>query len=257
MRRYRKKDHKENPLLPVSPAERRLLAGKSFLVILLLNYFFYQSLWAFIPLSAVGLVYYRMEEETLRRKKKESAKEQFKELMLLVSTGQRAGFSAENAFLSSYGDMRALYGKDSSICRMLQILQSGKENNIAFSELWKQIGCRMEITEIREFAQVYEISQESSGNMALIMEKTADIIVRKIETEKEIAVLLSEKRLEQKIMNLMPFFIMLYISVTSPGYFGILYRSFCGVLLMSAALGIYLLAYMLSVRIISGENFHF
>lgn len=257
MKRYRKKSAKEIPLLPLCPAEKRMLAIKSFLAVFLLNYFFYRSIWAFIPLSAVGILYYRMEEGTLRRKKKESAREQFKELMLLVSTGQRAGFSAENAFLSSYRDMQALYGKDSSICRMLQILRSGRENNIAFSKLWKQIGERIDIAEIKEFAQVYEISQESSGNTASVMEKTADIIVHKIETEKEIAVLLSEKRLEQKIMNLMPFFIMLYISVTSPDYFSGLYRCLGGVLLMSAALGIYLLAYMLSVRIVSGDGFYY
>ena len=86
------------------------------------------------------------------------------------------------------------------------------------------------------------------------MEKTADIIICKIEAEKEIGVLLSERRLEQKIMNFMPFLIMLYITITSPGYFSGLYRSFGGVLLMSAALAVYVLAYMLSVRMISAEK---
>lgn len=254
MKKYRENRCKEVFLLPVSPSERRKLTAKSVLVMTLLNYFFYRSFWAFIPLMMVGIVYYRMEERALYRKKKELAREQFKELMLLVSTGQKAGFSAENAFLSSYGDMKALYGKDSSVCRMLQILQSGRRNNIAFSKLWKQIGDRLDIAEIREFAQVYEISQESSGNMAAIMEKTADIIIRKIETEKEITVLLSERRLEQKIMNFMPFFIMLYITITSPDYFSGLYRSPGGVLLMSACLAVYLLAYMLSVRMTAPER---
>ena len=121
MKKFNKKRHKEVFLLPVSRAERRL------------NYFFYRSLWAFVPLLAVGLMYYRMEETALYRRKKEVAREQFKELLLLVSTGQKAGFSAENAFLSGYEDMKELYGKDSSVCRMLQILKSGRENNIAFS----------------------------------------------------------------------------------------------------------------------------
>lgn len=254
MKKHGKKRRKEVFLLPVSRAERRLPAIKSILVMVLLNYFFYRSLWAFIPLLAVGFLYYQMEETALYRRKKEAAREQFKELLLLVSTGQRAGFSAENAFLSGYEDMKELYGKDSSVCRMLQILKSGRENNTSFSELWRQIGERLDIAEIKEFAQVYEISQESSGNMAAIMEKTADIIICKIEAEKEIGVLLSERRLEQKIMNFMPFLIMLYITITSPGYFSGLYRSFDGVLLMSAALAVYVLAYMLSVRMISAER---
>lgn len=246
-------DNQKELLLFLSPSEKRYLTGKSIIIVLILNYFFYQSIWAFFPLSGIGFLYYRLERKYLLDKKKEAVREQFKELMLLVSTSQRAGFSAENSFISSYNDLRALYGRDSSICQIIMMLKSGRENNIAFSKLWKQIGESLEIDEIREFSQVYEISQHSSGNMASVMDKTADIIVRKIETEKEIAVLLSAKKLEQKIMNIMPFAIMLYISIASPGYFQGLYHTISGVLVMSICLLVYLGAYILSVRIISIE----
>ena len=89
--------------------------------------------------------------------------------------------------------------------------------------------------------------------MASIMEKTAAIIVHKIETDKEIRILLSAKRLEQKIMNLMPFLIMAYISLTSPGYFKGLYHCASGVMLMSICLLVYLAAYVMSIRIVSIE----
>lgn len=222
-------------------------------MVLILDYFFYQSVWALLPLSGIGFAYYKMEKKALYRKKKETVREQFKELMLLAATGQKAGYSAENAFLSSYQDMQALFGRDSSICRMICILKSGRENKISFPDLWKQMGSQLGITEIIEFAQVYEISQKSSGNMAAVMEKTANIIIHKIETEKEIAVLLSARILEQKIMNGMPFGIMLYISVTSPGYFKGLYHSPAGIFIMSFCLFIYLSAYVLSVRMMSIE----
>jgi len=240
-------------LLPVTAAEKRLLLIKSILTVLLLDYFFYQALWAVIPLSAVGYMYYRMEKRTLIRNKKEQAREQFKELLLLVSAGQKAGFSAENAFISSYADMKALYGRDSSVCRMINMLKSGRENNIPLPTLWRQIGNKLDIAEIREFAQIYEISHESSGNMASVMEKTASIIIHKIETEKELSVLLSARRLEQKIMNVMPFLIMLYIDITSPGYFDGLYRSLLGMVVMSACLCIYLGAYALSEKMVCIE----
>ena len=51
MKKPGKKRCKEVFLLPVSRAERRLPAIKSVLVMVLLNYFFYRSLWAFIPRS--------------------------------------------------------------------------------------------------------------------------------------------------------------------------------------------------------------
>lgn len=240
-------------LLFFTPAEKRILFGKSIGIILLLDFFFYQSLWALIPLSLVGFFYHRMEKKLLESDKKEQVREQFKELMLLVSTGQKAGYSVENAFISSYEDMKALYGKDSSICRMIQILKSGRENNVPFTDLWKQISSQLKIAEISEFACIYEISYKRSGNMASIMEKTAAIIVHKIETDKEIRILLSAKRLEQKIMNLMPFLIMAYISLTSPGYFKGLYHCASGVMLMSICLLVYLAAYVMSIRIVSIE----
>lgn len=235
----------------LSASERRYLLGKTFIVTLILDYFFYRSLWALLPLCGIGIGYYLMEKRILFQKKKDAAREEFKELMLVTATGQKAGYSAENAFLSSYQDMKGLYGEDSSVCHMLRFLKLGRENNTSFSILWKQMGNLIGLEEIIEFAQVYEISQKSSGNMAVIMEKTADIIVQKIETEKEIAVLLSARRLEQRIMNIMPFTIMGYINITSPSYFQGLYHSSAGILIMSLCLMVYIGAYVLSVYIIS------
>ncbi len=252
-KKLKRQGGKKESFFELSSAEKRMLLLKSMLVILGLDYFFYQSIWALAPLLGVGAVYYEMERHVIYQKKKEAAREQFKELLLLASVGQKAGYSAENAFLSSYSDMKALFGEKSSICRMINILRSGKENNRAFFQMWSQLGSQMEIEEITEFAQVYEIAHKSSGNIAAIMEKTAEIIIHRIETEKEIAVLLSGKRLEQKIMNVMPFLIMLYISITSPGYFRGLYHSLPGVVIMSICLIFYLIAYGLSVRISSIE----
>lgn len=246
-------DTSYSKLLSFTAREKRWLIAKSIFIVLFLDYLFYQSIWAVIPLFGAGYWYYQLEKRILIQKKKEQAREQFKELMLLAATGQKAGYSAENAFLSSYQDMRVLFGEDSTVCRMINILRSGRENNIAFSKLWQKMGNELQITEIIEFAQVYEISQKSSGNLASVMEKTADIIIHKIETEKEIAVLLSARRLEQKIMNVMPFLILLYISITSPGYFSGMYHSLSGILFMSVCLLIYLGAYVLSIHMISIE----
>lgn len=251
MKKLKEPDYDKSVFLPITFKEKRTLAIKGILVVFVLDYFFYRSLPAAVPLSVIGYFYYQMEKKALLKRKKEMAREQFKELMLLASTGQKAGYSPENAFISSYQDMKALYGKESAICHMIQTLKSGRENNIAFSRLWKQIGNQLGIAEISEFASIYEISNQCSGNMASVMEKTASVIVHKIETEKEITVMLSARELEQKIMNAMPFLIMLYINLTSPGYFNGLYHNLRGALLMTICLLVYLAAYVWSVRIAS------
>lgn len=241
----------EESLISLTKKEKVLLLIKTMLITCIIDYFFYRELWALVPLSFIGVAYYRMEKDMLFFRKKGEVREQFKELMLLVSTGQKAGFSAENAFLSSYHDMKNLYGTESTVCKILKVLQTGRENNIDFSTLWNQIGEQTQIAEIQEFASVYSIAGKSSGNMAEVMENTADIIIRKSETEKEIEVLLCARKLEQKIMNVMPFLIVFYINITSPGYFNGLYHCTGGVVIMTLCLLLYAGAYLLSQKIIS------
>lgn len=243
-------DEEEGCLITLTGKEKILLLIKAFLVVCIINYFFYRELWTLFPLCFIGAGYHRIEKELLLFQKRGEAREQFKELMLLVSTGQKAGYSAENAFLSSYHDMRNLYGAESPVCKMLKILQTGRENNIDFCILWHQIGNQTQIAEIQEFASVYEISGKSSGNVAAVMEKTAGIIIRKLETEKEIEVLLCARKLEQKIMNTMPVLIIFYINITSPGYFDGLYHCLGGRIIMTICLAIYTGAYILSQKMI-------
>ena len=237
----------------LSTREITWLIGKSILAVCSLNYFFYRSAFAILPLSVLGFLYYQAERNMLIHKKKGMAKEQFKELLLLVSTGQKAGYSVENALLTGYHDMRNLYGESSIICRMLTALRAGGENNIPLSRLFGEIGESIGIQEIQDFAQIFEISYKSSGNMSAVMEKTAELIVQKLETEKEIEVMLSARKLEQRIMNVMPFLIMLYINLTSPGYFGSLYQTAAGAGIMSICLLIYLGAYALSQKLTAIE----
>ena len=78
---------------------------------------------------------------------------------------------------------------------------------------------------------------------------TADVIGQKIELLAEIDVMLTGKKMEQRIMLLIPLFIMGYISLTSPGYFMPLYQNPKGILIMSACLLLYATAYLLSEKI--------
>lgn len=240
-------------LIRVSVREEIILILKSVLAVLLLNYCFYRSFAALFPLIFPGYYFYRKEKKALFHKKKEEIRQQFKEMLLLAVTGQKAGYSVENAFLKSYDDMAALYGKDSGICRILREIRAGLSNNRKLSDLWRKIGEECDVEEIREFASVFDIAKESSGEMGSVMERTARIIVSRAETQKEIEVLLSARKLEQKIMNVMPFGLMVYISVTSPGYFEGFYHNPQGIFIMTICLLLYLGAYLMGEKIAETE----
>ena len=86
--------------------------------------------------------------------------------------------------------------------------------------------------------------------MTEIIERSVTVIEEKVETEKEIQIILASRRMEQKIMNVIPFGILLYISVTSKGFFDVLYHNLPGVIFMTICLFVYLGAVLLSRNIV-------
>ena len=72
----------------------------------------------------------------------------------------------------------------------------------------------------------------------------------KQETEEEIQILAASKKLEQKIMNVIPVLILAYLKITSGDYLSTLYGNLFGVLFMTGCLAAYGAALVLSDRIL-------
>ena len=59
--------------------------------------------------------------------------------------------------------------------------------------------------------------------MTEILARTSALIEERMDVENEIRIMLGNRQLEQRIMDLTPFMIIFYIGVTSPGFFDVLY----------------------------------
>jgi len=224
--------------------------GKAVLVVLLLAYFFYRSIWAMIPLSVVGVLFFRME----RRRRAEALREelncQFKECILAVAASLKAGYAVENAFVESRNDMKLLYGEESLIYVELEHIRRGLVINITLEELLTDLASRSGSDDIVQFAQVFAIAKKSGGRLPDIIQTTAEMIGRRIDARQEIRTLLSGRQMEQNIMKLMPFGILLYIGSSYQGYFDTFYHNWLGVAIMTGCLAVYLAAYVLGDKIL-------
>lgn len=226
-----------------------LMIAKSVGIVILLDYFFYKSLWALILLIPMGALYFRKERKDFIEKIRHEGREEFKELLLLSSTNMRAGYSVENALLGSMEDMGNLFGTDSIMCNLLRKISHKRANNQPFEGIFLMAGKSMGIEEMVMFGQLYEIAYAGSGNLSSVMEKVADTIIENVETENEIYMSLCERQFEMKIMNLMPLMIMFYINLTNNGYFDKLYHNLPGICIMSVCLLFYAAAYYAGYKI--------
>ena len=218
----------------------------------LLAYFFYQSIWAMIPLSAVGVyVFLQISKEKAEREREELAA-QFRECILSVATSLQAGYSVENAFLECRQDMVLMFGEDTPICRELTMIKRGLAINISLEELLLDMASRSGCDEIAQFAQIFSLAKRNGGNMAEIIKSSANQIGKQIELRQEIQMRISGKQMELNIMELMPFAILFYINMGTPGYFDSLYHNLSGIAIMTGCLSIYCGAYLLGKYIMNG-----
>lgn len=224
--------------------------GKALMVSALLAFFFYRSIWAIIPLSAVGVIFFRLECDKNIKRCREELDHQFKECILSVAASLRAGYAVENAFMESRSDMRLLYGENSYIYEELEIIRRGLVINLTLEELLADFAARSGSEDILQFSQVFSIAKRSGGNLSEIIQTTAAMIGQRMEAKREIATLLSGRQMEQNVMKLMPFGILLYIGSSYPGYFDTLYHNLQGIAVMTLCLALYIAAFIIGDKIL-------
>lgn len=220
------------------------------MVNVLFAYFFYRSYIAIVPLLPIsfGVMFYM--EELFREREKRVLKSQFKEMILSVATNLKVGYSAENAFLETYADFIHLYGKKGKIFCELEALKKGLALNLTLESLLNQFSKNCNIEEITEFVDIFIIARKTGGNLVGIIDSSVDTITQKMEVDEEIDVITRAGRMEQQIMMVVPFLIILYVEFTNKNFFLPLYHNLVGVLIMTVCLSVYLISIKISRKII-------
>ena len=220
-----------NPTISWILVELAKIAAISVLVAIL---FFNSIIFVFLVMP-FGVFIWKMDKERFLTKRKNILKKEFKEMIVSLSGNLGAGYSVEQGIMVSLKDFcqnkDCMYIKDE-----LLIIANGIRYNQSVEDLFMDFGKRSGIKEVSDFADMIVIAKTYGGNIVSIIKQTAKNISEKIITETEIETVISSKKLEGKIMLLMPFFMMLYLRVTNRDYMDILYSSTLGKIVMSISL---------------------
>lgn len=214
-----------------------------------IGYIFYNEIWAGLLFLWAVPVYalFRGRNFTERRKQKTAV--QFKDGMNGVAVALSAGYSVENAFIEAKKEAGILYGSTSEITRFFMRVEKQLAVNRNIEEVLTEFALWSGVEDIIAFAEVFSYAKRSGGDMVEIIKDTIMTIGQKMDTAREISVLISAKQTEQLIMDIVPAAIILYLRVTSPELIGRLYGNMTGVFVMTACLAVYAAAVILSIRI--------
>lgn len=216
-------------------------------------YLFYRSYMAFFIMMPMGLVYPLRKRGDLKEKRLMRLNLEFKEGIVTLSSFLSAGYSVENAFSASVRELTVMYGRDGLITREFTHLESQLRMNRPIEQALMEFGDRSGLDDVKNFAQVFAAAKRSGGELVSIINHTSGVIRDKAQLQEEIATMTASKQFEQKIMNLIPFFLVAYIDFTSPGFFNLMYGSGLGRGIMTACLAVYACALFLSQKLLRIE----
>lgn len=222
-------------------------------VLSLISYLFYRSILAAVLLSPLLYFFYQEKRKDLAKKQQQALNLEFREGIQALSAALSAGFSVENAFREAYRDLEILYGGDRLIVREFRFMIHQLDMNETVEKILEDFAARSGLDDVKSFAEVFSTAKRSGGDLVEIIKSTVDRMSDKIEVKREITTMLSEKQLEQRIMNWIPFLIILYVGISSPGFLDILYHNPLGTVIMSVCLLIYGVSFYMGKKIVDIE----
>lgn len=215
-----------------------------------LAWLFYRSWWGMLLFPVVCIVYMKSYRDMQIKRQKGRLLYEFKDTMQALSSALLAGYSMENAWRDAERELLELHGDQSimlaEVHRMNVAVRMNEPIEYVLAEFAGRSGCE----EIESFAEIFVFAKRSGGDFAKIIRTTVKKLTGKIEVEQEIATVLAGKKLEGRVMNIMPLLILAYMKLTAGDFLDVLYGNSLGVCIMTVVLIGYALALKLSARIL-------
>lgn len=215
----------------------------------IISYLFYDSLIPILFIIPFMNIYYRYISHFLCNKRKSTLILQFRDMINSISVSLNSGYSIENSLKDANREILILYGKNSYIHNEINIMLKKLAINIPIEKIFSDFAMRSECNDIIMFSQILVIAKRNGGDLISIIKSSSETIGEKIDIKREIESAVSSKKFEQNIMFLMPVVIMLYIRISSRGFYDSVYHNMTGVFFMTICLLIYISAIIIGLKL--------
>ena len=223
------------------------------LLFLSISYLFYESILISILFIPFSILYVEKQKQLKIEERKWKLNLEFREGLTALMGALNAGYSIENSFLASVGELKILYDKEEMIVKEFEGIAAGLKMNQNVESLLMDFAKRSHVEDIEMFAEVFSVCKRTGGDLIVIISASLENIEDKIEVKRHIKTLTAAKRMETKIMAVVPLGIIAYLKTFSGGLLEPLYGNLFGRLIMTILLVIYVTAYELSGRIVNIE----
>lgn len=214
--------------------------------------FFFRTVSFAAIVSLIGLFYPRYIIIGLIRKRKQTLTIQLKEAMFTLNSSLLAGLSLTSAIERSVYDLERLYHNqsDAPILHEFKTISMDIKMGYSIEEALEAFRDRVQLEDVDDFVNATLIAKSRGGNMTEVFSNIAKVISEKIDIQNEIKVMTAGKRMEAKILSIMPIAIVGCLTLLSPEYMEPMYSSWIGRLLMVIGFVLIGLNYFVSRKIV-------
>lgn len=218
------------------------------------GYIFYRSIPMSLVFVPLALIYPNLRKKEIIKKRKYELNLQFREALYSIATSLSAGKSIESAFKDSQKELSIQYtDPETYILEELRLINQRIEMNETIEEAMEDFAARSHLEDVGSFTEVFAICKRTGGNLVHVVRNTVEIISEKMDVKQEIDILLTEKKLEYKVLNLIPAFIVLMLSTSAEEFMAPVFTEPMGKAAMSVSLLLFALAFVISKKIMDIE----
>ena len=237
----------------ISRKEYALAIAESILLVFLIAMLFYSRVWMMAVLLPLGITYYNRLVKQVEDKGKRRFERQFQDALQSLEAQLNVGYSMENAIKEVQRDLQIMYDKKTLIVREFTYMARQLNLNVTAEIAWKDFAARIALPEVDTFVTVFSLAKRSGGDSIMIIKNAVRQLGDKAEVKREIDIVIAAKKLEFRVMSMIPFGIIAYMRLTFPEFMSGLYGNLPGVIFMSICLAAYIAAWNLGCKIVEIE----
>ena len=167
-----------------------------------------------------------------------------------LTAALEAGRAFENAMLEVCREQEREGRDQTMVGREFRIMAQELSMNVPIEQVWSHFARRCRQQDVREMAMVIGAGKRTGGNLVSVMRRCIVQIAEKMEVHRQIDTVLSARKLELRLMLLMPFVILLYLRLVFGNMISLMYGNLAGVIIMTLCLALYVAAGVLGHRIV-------
>lgn len=213
--------------------------AKGVLLCSVVGFIFYKSILGILIMLPYVYFYVKEQRNAKMLLRKQRLSIGFRDGIRCLLAALEAGYSLENAVKEAISDLKLMHNNESEIVKEFIHIHRQIKNNITIEEAMAQFAIRSGVEDIESFSEVLFTAKRTGGDIIKIIRSTSNAISDKIEVKREIITMITAKQFEVTILKIIPFGIILYLWLGSPGFLDPLYHNVFGVIFMTIILILY------------------